>query len=799
MYKLFFIARNNIKKQKGDMITFLLFALLASYLIFQCASALTGMGKVMNSRFDEVNGAHEMVLGGNSEEETEAWTNAFLENPNIVDFETVPFVNMYVQYRNAADDEYEEYTIYAEPYTVKPRMMQIGLDASNLTENDIIVPYYLKSKFKVGDTMVLKLDENVYELHVAGYAEDPYFSSSVNITIYYCYLSRAMLDRITDENPNRAGWGTVYRGKVDQKKLDDGLETSTVEKEICESYQNSILPYMEKNPEKNYFGYTSVNWHMIRGGAQFLPQVVMGIVLMFGVLILVIAFVIISHGVKNFIVRNMKNTGILEASGYTASMLRRALTAQIVLVALIGSIIGVALGIATKDLFGTVVSSVLGLTWNQPVQWLVAGLTIAGMVLVTYLLSMVIGRAYKKITVLDALRGGINTHNYRKNHVPLDRTNLPLPVAMSAKSTLGNIRNSILLVFITAILAIAMACGFGMYESFGAKPESLIRIMGMEAGKVYMSNADISRAEEYTKIDGVTNVLLQKGFEPIISFKGKEKSAYCYTEDDVNHRVYLKLLEGRVPVHDNEILLTQVLAEDLGVGIGDVVTVKNGSKSAEYIVTGFDQRMERMGRTMNLTIPGAQKIIGEITRMDILISARDDVTFDELKEKVKAVADAHGDTKYVIVNSEKNLEATMGTISKALKIVCIVIAVITLLIVVFTESLIIRAKITREWRDMGISKALGATTGQLVVQIMLSNLPAVLLGSILGVAVSSMVGQYLCKLIFSLFGLKKIAFVTPLCWILLTVVGIVLMAAVSSALIGFRVRKMKPVEMITEE
>ena len=799
MYKLFFIARNNLKKQKGDMITFFAFTLLASYLIFQCASALLGMSKVLESRFKEVNGAHVMILGGNSEEETEAWTKAFTENANVVDFETVPFVNMYAQYKNAKQEDFEEYSIWAEPYTTVSRFMQMGIDASALKEDDILVPFFLKSRFKVGDTMVLRFDKNEYRLHVAGYTENPYFSSSINVTVYYCYLSEAMLNRITTDNPTRAGWGTVYRGIIDQKKLDDGLETMTVEKEVIESYQSSILPYAEANPDKNYNYTSSVNWHMMRGGAQFLPQVVMGVVLMFGVLILVIAFVIISHGVKNFLVRNMKNTGILEAAGYTASMLRWALVCQIVLVAGIGSLIGVGLGVATNSAFGDIVSAVLGLSWNQPVRWDVAVLTIFGMAAVTFLLSMFIGRVYKRITVLDALRGGINTHNYRKNYVPLDKSSLPLPVAMSLKSTFGSLRNSILLVFITAILAVAMACGFGMYESFGARPESLIKIMGMESGKVYMSNGDVSLADEYRKIEGVTNVLVQKGFEPTVIHGDREKSAYTYVEDDVNHREYLILLEGRVPVHDNEILLTKVLAEDLGVSVGDVVTVKNGTKTADYIVTGFDQRMERMGRTMNLTIEGAKKLVGEFPRMDILIYADDDVSFETLEEKVRAIADANGDTEYVIVNSEKNMETTMGTVSKALKMVCIVIAILTMLIVIFTESLIIRAKITREWRDMGVSKALGATSGQLVLQTMLSNLPAVFLGSVLGTAVSGMAGAALCKFIFSLFGLKKICFVTPFCWIVLTVVGIVLMAAASSALIGLRVRRMKPVEMITEE
>ena len=799
MYKLFFIARNNIKKQKGDMITFLLFTLLASYLIFQCVSALLGMPKVLEDRFNEVNGAHVEALAGNSPEETEAWTKAFTENKYIVDFETVPFVNMYGQYKNAKSDEYEEYSFYTEPYTTKPRILNLGIDSTGLKEDDILIPFFLKSRFAVGDKMDLKFGDNVYRLNVAGYTEDPYFSSSINITTYYCYLSQAMLDRITTENPAQAGWGTVYRGVVDQKAIDDGLETMTVEKEICEKYLELIAPSAESNTMKNYANYVSINWHMMRGGAQFLPQVVMGVVLMFGVLTLAIAFIIITHGVRNFIVRNMKNTGALEAAGYTASMLRLALVLQIVLVALIGSVAGVGLGILTSSFFGDIVSGVLGLSWNQPIHWTVAILTVLGMVLATCLIAMLIGRVYKKINVLDALRGGINTHNYKKNHFPLDKSAMPLPVTMSLKNTFGNVRNSILLMVIAALLTIAMTSGFGMYESFGAKPESLLEIMGMEAGKLYVVNGDISFADEYRTMDGVTNVLLQKGFEPTVRHGDKEKSAFTYAVDDVNHRMYLKVLEGRVPMHDNEIMMTQALAEDLGVSIGDVVTVKNGTKSADYIVTGYDQRMERMGRTMNVTIEGAKRLLGEFGRMDILIYAKDDVTFEALEAKVKEIAADYGDTEYVIVNSDKNMTSTMGTISDALRMVCIIIAVVTLLIVIFTEALIIRAKITKEWRSMGINKALGATSGQLILEIMLSNIPALLLGSLLGLAVSDFAGQGLCKGIFSLFGLKKIDFFTPIHWKALTAVSIVVVAAITSAVIGLRVRKMKPVEMIMEE
>ena len=91
------------------------------------------------------------------------------------------------------------------------------------------------------------------------------------------------------------------------------------------------------------------------------------------------------------------------------------------------------------------------------------------------------------------------------------------------------------------------------------------------------------------------------------------------------------------------------------------------------------------------------------------------------------------------------------------------------------------------------------TSGQQIVQIMLSNLPAVIIGSILGVVLAGPAGSALCRVIFSLFGMKKVCFGGSLFFKTISAASIVLMAAVTAALMGLRVRRMKPVEMITEE
>ncbi|MCR5087756.1 MAG: hypothetical protein K6B39_10205 [Lachnospiraceae bacterium] len=799
MYKYFFIAWNNIKKQKGDMITFLLFTMLASFLIFHCASALLGMGKVMDSRFKDVNGAEVQIFGDDYEEEIAAWEAAFAESKDITDTEKTPFLRLYCSYRNTKDTEFEEYEFYVEPFTVNPKYMNLGIDAKDLGENDILVPMFLKSRFAVGDTMELKFNDTVYSFRVAGYTEDPYFSSSINITIYYCYMAPSVIDTIAASHPGLAGMGMVFRGKVSANALENGLKTADVEKAVTTAYHRLIAPYEEEHPERNYNNFTAVNWQMMRGGAQFLPQVVMAVVLLFAVIILVVAFVIIAYGVRDFIIRNMKNTGILEAAGYTTSTLRAALCVQIVAVAFFGSKLGIYAGLLTRKPFGDLVSGILGISWNQPVNVGAAVGTLLGLSLTTLLIAWLLGGRYKKITVLDALRGGINTHNYKKNPVPLDKSVLPLPVAMSLKSTLGGKKRSILLVAISAILAIAMTCGFALYESFGMNKNAMGEMFAFEIGTIQVMNADPACEDDLKNMDGVDNSLMYVGFEPIIRYGDKEYSAYTYADEDTNKRLNLMMLKGRVEVHDNEILLTQVLAEELGCGIGDVVTVTLGKKSAEYIVTGFDQRMERMGRTANLTLPGALKVLGSVEKVTYIITAEDGYGFSDMEAGVKKVFADHGCDDYVIVNSEKYMKVTTGTVSMAMKAVCAVVSLVTIFIVVFTIALIVRGKITREWRTMGIDKALGMTSGQQIVQIMLSNLPAVILGSILGVILAGPAGSALCRVIFSLFGMKKVVFGASFVFKAASALSIILMALLTAALMGLRVRRCNPVEMITEE
>ena len=801
MYRLFFIAKNNIKKQKGDMITFFIMTFITALLIFDCASAFFGLGRVLDDRFKAINGADIILFSFDTEAEKDSAEKAITGDSHIMAYESTPALKFITDYRKKGEEKFTDYEFYAQQIGTEKTIMKIETPSIEYGKYDILLPYNLKTVFAIGDVMQLKFDDDIYDLNVAGYIEDPYFCTTMNITAYSVQLTKEAIDELTEKYPDTVKKGWFHKGIADRSTFGKDYDTSNLEADIAEKYKESLAVYAEADPTKNYTDYLIANWDFMRGGSAFFPQIVMSLIIIFAIIILIISLVIISFSIKNYIRRNMKATGILEASGYTVRELRASLTMQITLIAALGAAAGITAGALTFDKFGNIVSSVLGLSWNQPADMAVAACTFAGIVGAMAVFSVSLSRAYGKFTVLDALRGGLGTHNYKKNFFPLDKTPLPVPVVLSLKDTLGGLGKNIAMVFISAILVIATLIGFGLVENFVLKPQNLLNMMAFEMGTDWIvqgTPGDI--ADELREVDGVENVLTYVGFEPTISMNGKKKMNFCYAVDDMENTRYTLLLEGRYPKTDNEILITMGIAEDLNAKVGDVVTVEYAGKKADYLVTGINQRMERMGRTLYMRIDGAKKLVsGDITTAyNYYVTAKDGISYDEIKERIDDHIDS-SKTKIMHSDIYSTMESTISTVNMSLKAVCIVIIVLTAIIVAFVESLVIRAKISREWRSMGISKALGQTSGGMIVQIMLSNIPAILLGAVLGGLVSPAAGSSLVKAIFSMFAIKKIDFGVSPVNILLAVAGIVLVALITSAAAGLRVRKLRPVEMITEE
>ena len=132
-------------------------------------------------------------------------------------------------------------------------------------------------------------------------------------------------------------------------------------------------------------------------------------------------------------------------------------------------------------------------------------------------------------------------------------------------------------------------------------------------------------------------------------------------------------------------------------------------------------------------------------------------------------------------------------------ITLLIVMTVTAFVVGLAEALLIRTRITKEWRNLGVNKALGFSSNQLISQIMLSNIPSILIGIVLGLITVTLFGGKLVVIMFAIFGFRKVVFtLSPVSYI--CVLDVLLGVALAVSWInGNRIRNLEPVKMITEE
>ena len=57
------------------------------------------------------------------------------------------------------------------------------------------------------------------------------------------------------------------------------------------------------------------------------------------------------------------------------------------------------------------------------------------------------------------------------------------------------------------------------------------------------------------------------------------------------------ITKGRAPIYDNEIVITEILADELDLKMGDEVMVSYNGKRADYVISGFFVSMSDTGKT----------------------------------------------------------------------------------------------------------------------------------------------------------------------------------------------------------
>ena len=794
--KLFLIAKSNLKKKKSSMILLFVLVTIATMLLYTGLNVITNVGSFLDDKNDNKNGADLVIISNPGyDRKINNILKSYKGYENLEVDSCVVISGSDIRNITKDDEPQNMTTLFLDGNKERKisKLNPVNGDV-NLKGNSIILPAYLKtsSGYEVGDEIEIIGNNEIYKFKVVGFSEDVMFSSPSNVTIFKCYIDGAKLNSISNDGED------VIKQQMYVAKLKDNYGTDKYESYVKNNISKEIT-------DPAFINNVIMNYDTMKVGSSIFINIMMSMVAAFAILIIIISLIVIRFNIVSNIQSNIQNIGVLQSLGYTSNQLKYSTIIEYMSVAVVGVISGLTMLQVSSKFISAIVSSSVGLIWEPKFDVLCALLSVSLSLICVAFITILTSTKYNKITPLMALRSGINTHNFNKNHLPLKKIKLGINSSIGIKSILQNKKQNISICIISAILSFTCIFSVGIYYNFVVDKNSVEQIVGLEKPNILLdssnkySGEDFSKTQEYFEEiknkDEVEDGIYYTSMEGNLVNGDKEVTLTFDVISDMEKLRINNMVEGRLPKHDNEIVVTNNILKDLDAKVGDVIYLETKNEKKDFVVVGCSQQINSLGIGAKINEDGMRRFVKNYKGSTYYLYLKDGVSTADFVEKLNK---EYKDRNIIASNFDDIYNTVMSTFSSALGILSIVFVVITILVIVLILVMLIKMKILKDKKMIGIYKALGYTTNQVVWQVVMSCAPVISLGALIGV----LAGRYLIEPLFTLLltvvGIVKVSLIIRL-ELLIGIFGFIsLFSFIASMICAYKVRKIEPYKMINE-
>ena len=615
-----------------------------------------------------------------------------------------------------------------------------GYEASpiEIAPGEIYVSPSMASMFglSVGDTITFPIARSDVDktFVVKGYFEDPFMGSSM-IGMKGFLICRQDHDEIAAMIESAGNDGLVRSGYMLHifQSEESGLGTA---RRNAELNQNTSLPH--------YAEFTH-SQAAISGFMLTLQNVFTAFLLAFAAILAVVALIVLGHSIGSAIERDHVNMGILKTVGFTSGKLRELQLLQYLTGIVPGLAIGLLLSLPAATVICRMTVTTTGLLIPSDLPAGLCLLTLAVLLLLLVGFIWVKTGRIRRISPMQAIRDGADGPAAVKGGKSLLRKKglgfwLALRQLLTGKKRyLGAGMVALLLVFFASMIGRVNAWlgpnGEGLMDAF--HPADL-HIAAQPMGEA--TSEDVEQLiREYT---GITDQYMLA--MPSVSAQGVDYTANVITQPGRFH-----MLAGRACENPDEVVLTEFAAADLGVSIGDTITLTGNLGSSEFTVSGIYQCANDMGANLGLSREGYDRISAEGANIWCTHYFLEDEGLQP--EIMKALEDAFGGDVYLHENAWPGLYGILS----AMRLLMIFLYAIVLVFVLVTTLLTASKLLAAEQKDFGIFKAIGFTGRQLRCSFALCFGIAAALGSILGTVLSAFLTDPLVAVLMRMEGISN--------------------------------------------
>ena len=786
MCHIWMLATANLRKNKGQATS--LFALILIVAMFLNIGLVMffGMGQFFDERGEELNTAHFSTFlsaYGISDAQQQ-----FIEQyPGVTDVEQQNIVGGHGDFfiDDVAVGSFSFFMFARKDNNQQMNPPTLIGDSLPLTGDAIYLPYFmaLMGGYELGDPVKLTFLETDLHFTFAGSTEESLFGAMVGI-LWRFYVSDEIFYELQEQFPDHNH--TLLLARMDN--LDDVTY-------LTAAYLEKIID-LDHTPDTQMILSFTFNHEMARANGILFPLMVGVVLTAFAIILLTVSLVVIRFRINNSIEEGMTNIGTLKAIGYRNSQIVTSMLLQFGVIALMGGVAGILISQAVLPLVISLLGPTFPLPWIPGVDLLMK-LVVLVLVLVSVLcFSLISTKRIYKLYPLVALRGGLVTHSFKKNQMPLDKFSGPLALLLASKDLLQSKKQAFAIGLIITAISFATTSGLAVHYSISVEQNKFI---GLLVGEIFDISVTITEADAgaafVERTQARPEVRAITGFTSGMILAVDETIIFAQVVDDIEALAGGSIVDGRFPKHNNEVALANGAMRVLNKGIGDWVTVRSGGYEQEYLITGLIQGFENGGMFGMINGEGIARVQPGFAFDSFHIYLTEGVEASAFAEVIRT---EEVDILNNLVIFNETMETVVDVTGGVFGAVTVVILIVTAIIIVVTMYLVIKTTILQRRRELGIQKALGFTTLQLMNQISLNLTPAILLGSVIG-AMSAYFGfSSIFVALARGMGVVQVNISPPFGWTVILCIAMILLAYVVSMLVAWRIRKISTYALISE-
>lgn len=771
---------SNLRRSRGQTFSVAVLILLAAAMLNMWLMLAMDYRQNFDRCHDRLHGEHvTLVMDSEPGEVRSFLTDVLEEEPEVTEYYMDDALCMVGNFAYNGGEVNTEFVILEKDAALERPIGRVEI----VEEGDGETGVYLPMLYKTGDIAVgrlieLKIGSNTVNYPVSG------FFNSVMAGSHNCGMCELLLTRDLYEELEERGYAP--EATLLSVRLAQGGSSAEFEADL-KSKVSEGFPYSR---------VISNSYAMVSTSRYISQMICSGIVSAMAFFVLLIALVVIASNIGNHIQENMRNLGALKAVGYTSRQLVLSLLVQFLGISLAAAVLGTGLSYLLFPSINAMMISQTGIPYEMGFLPLPCVLSFGILGTAVALAVWLSSRSIRKIDPILALRQGIETHNFRQNHVPLDKTGRSLNLALALKNTLSGVRQNVTVCVTMLVLSLVVVFSGLMVENMIADIRPfLYMVVGETADSCVNVNVGIEEAflGEMESDPNVEKIYLYNTVN-VRHAEGMDLMAMlCDDFSQVNNQGVC--IQGRFPRYDNEVAIAAKYAREKELEIGEEIRLTVGEREERYIITGFTQISNNLGRDCLLTREGYEEL-GELQNLSYYLVLREGADLEDFHERVRQNFAGN-------VNTTQDIQSIIGGTASVyvslMKIIVCAVLFLSVIIIAFVLFLLVRTMLGRKKHDYGILKALGFTTGQLIVQTALSFMPAMILSTAAGLVACSLVINPLVALFLNGIGIVKCTFTVPVGFVAAAGAGLVLLAFGIACLLSLRIRKITPCDLLKGE